>query len=96
MRVLVCYDVANGDRKGARRLRRIALACKDYGVRVQFSVFECNVPDRSWVALRQRLLEMYDESQDSLRFYFLSEDDAQRTEHFGVRTPLDVTGPLVV
>ena len=33
MLVVVCYDVAT-DATGARRLRRIAEACKDFGVRV--------------------------------------------------------------
>ena len=37
MRVLVCYDVSNSDRHGQRRLRKIAEACRDHGVRVQFS-----------------------------------------------------------
>ena len=54
MRVLVCYDVANTDSAGARRLRRIAEACKDHGVRVQFSLFECQLEDRAWVTLRHR------------------------------------------
>lgn len=96
MRVLICYDVANTDRAGARRLRKIAAACVDHGVRVQFSVFECQLEDRNWVVLKHRLLGLYDAEQDSLRFYYLSEDDAQKTEHHGVRRPLDVAGPLLV
>jgi len=96
MRVLICYDVANADRAGARRLRKIAAACVDHGVRVQFSVFECRLEDRAWVLLKHRLLGLYSAEQDSLRFYYLSEDSAQKTEHHGVRPPLDVAGPLVV
>ena len=96
MRVLVCYDVANTDSAGARRLRRIAEACKDHGVRVQFSLFECQLEDRAWVTLRHRLLKEFDGEQDSLRFYFFGEDEARKTEHHGVRKPLDLQGPLVV
>jgi CRISPR-associated protein Cas2 len=94
MLVLVCYDVA-ADPAGAKRLRRISEACKDYGVRVQYSVFECRIADREWVVLRGRLLGEYDAAQDSLRFYFLREDASARTEHHGVRPPMDPAGPLV-
>ena len=96
MMVIVCYDVNTQDAAGARRLRRIAEACKDHGVRVQYSVFECRVEGKDWVFLKARLLKEYDEKRDSLRFYFVSSDDARRVEHHGVRRPLDPTGPLVV
>lgn len=96
MRVLVCYDVDTGDKGGARRLRRIAEACHDHGVRVQYSVFECKLQPADWLALRHKLLGLFESESDSLRFYFLSEDDALKTEHHGVRKPLDVSGPLLV
>ncbi|WNG49159.1 CRISPR-associated endonuclease Cas2 [Archangium minus] len=96
MFVIVCYDVSNQDSVGARRLRRIAEACKNYGVRVQYSVFECQLEAKDWVVLRDKLLSEYDSQRDSLRFYYVSIDDAQRIEHYGVRRPLDPTGPLVV
>jgi len=94
--IIVCYDVDTTTAEGARRLRRIAEACKDYGVRVQYSVFECDVGEREWIVLRHRLLGEFDAAHDSLRFYFLSVDDSQRTEHHGVRRPIDVKGPLVI
>lgn len=96
MFVIVCYDVSNQDSAGARRLRRIAEACKNYGVRVQYSVFECRLEAKDWVVLKDKLLSEYDAQRDSLRFYYVSSDDAQRIEHHGVRRPLDPTGPLVV
>lgn len=96
MRILVCYDVETTEPAGARRLRRIAAACVDHGVRVQYSVFECQLQAPAWIRLRQRLLELYEPESDSLRFYFLGEDEAQKIEHFGVRRPLDVSRPLLV
>lgn len=96
MLVIVCYDVSTIDKAGQRRLRRIAETCKDYGVRVQYSVFECRIEEREWVALRGRLLEILDRQVDSLRFYFPSEDSARKTEHHGLREPIDPTGPLVI
>ena len=95
MKVLVCYDVDTRTPAGVRRLRRIAEACKDYGVRVQYSVFECRIQAKDWVVLQARLLAEYSAEEDSLRFYFLDEASAAKTEHHGIRKPLDVTAPLV-
>lgn len=94
--VIVCYDVKTSDEGGAKRLRRIAEACNDYGVRVQYSVFECSIGEKDWVVLRRRLLEEFDAQQDSLRFYFIDAGDFGRREHHGVRAPLDPTGTLLV
>jgi CRISPR-associated protein Cas2 len=94
--IIVCYDVSSQDAAGSRRLRRIAEICKDHGVRVQYSVFECRLEAKDWVVLKDRLLSEYDPQRDSLRFYFMSSDDVRRIEHHGVRCPLDPTAPLVV
>lgn len=95
MKVIVSYDVSTVDAKGKARLRRVAKACKSYGVRVQFSVFECAVDAKAWVLLRKALFDSINVEQDSLRFYFLGDDDAKKTEHHGVRPPLDPEGPLI-
>ncbi|HUG26118.1 CRISPR-associated endonuclease Cas2, partial [Piscinibacter sp.] len=70
MFVLVSYDVATTTKEGRRRLRRVARACLDFGQRVQFSVFECQVDPEQWTRLKLRLLDEYDSAEDSLRFYF--------------------------
>ena len=95
MMVLVSYDVNIEDREGRRRLRRIAKACRDYGQRVQFSVFECLVEPAQWVELRQRLLGEMDKTKDSLRFYFLGKNWQKRVEHVGAKESLDPEGPLL-
>ena len=96
MLVLVTYDVSTADKAGERRLRRVARACADYGVRVQKSVFECTVGDKQWALLRDRLLTEIDHSSDSLRFYFLDAAAVLRIEHHGGGRPPDLTAPLVV
>src|ERR1039457_6264727 len=57
MFVVVAYDVSTETRAGRRRLRRVAQACKDYGQRVQKSVFECILREADWVKLRHRLMQ---------------------------------------
>ena len=96
MLVVVSYDVAMEDKSGARRLRRVAKACRDYGQRVQYSVFECIVDPAQWAKLRNRLIKEIDEKQDSLRFYFLGSNWERRIEHIGAKEALDQLGPLIV
>lgn len=97
MMVLVSYDVSTVDKMGQARLRRVAKACLDYGQRVQNSVFECDVDPAQWAAMRQRLLDLIDPEQDSLRFYFLGSEWQRRVEHVGAKPTLDLRhDPLIV
>lgn len=96
MMVLVSYDVRLSDEKGARRLRRVSKICKDFGQRVQFSVFECIVDPAQWARLRAKLESEIDPEQDSLRYYFLGSNWRKRVEHVGAKPSIDLEGPLVV
>jgi CRISPR-associated protein Cas2 len=95
MLVLITYDVATESAGGKRRLRRVARACLDFGQRVQFSVFECEVDPAQWAALRARLIKEIDPSSDSLRFYRLGAEGRRRVEHVGAKVALDLEGPLL-
>lgn len=96
MMVLVSYDIGRTDEKaGARRLRRIAKACQDFGQRVQFSVFEIEVDNAQWVALRSRLENSIDPECDSLRFYYLGKNWQHRVEHVGAKPAMDLNAPLI-
>ena len=96
MLILITYDVSTVEKAGMRRLRRVARACEDYGVRVQKSVFECQVGQTEWASLRDRLLREIKPEEDSLRFYYLDEKAVQRIEHHGAAKPLDLSEPLIV
>jgi len=96
MLVLVSYDVSTMDKAGKRRLRRVAKTCKNYGQRVQFSVFECIVDPAQWTQFRQKLLDEIDSNEDSLRFYFLGSNWTNRVEHVGAKPGIDQEGPLIV
>lgn len=95
MMVLVSYDVATTDEGGKKRLRRVAKACRDYGQRVQYSVFECELNPAQWTYLKQRLIDEVDLKRDSLRFYFLGANWKSRIEHVGAKPAVDMTGPLI-
>ena len=95
MMVLVSYDVNTQDRKGQKRLRKIARLCESWGQRVQYSVFECLVEPAQWTALRASLIDNIDQEKDSLRFYFLGANCKNRPEHVGAKAAIDPEGPLV-
>lgn len=94
--VLITYDVRTDTPGGARRLRQIAKICKNYGQRVQKSVFECLVDPAQWVTLRAQLIATMDKDEDSLRFYFLGKEWNRRVEHVGAKPTYDPEGPLLV
>jgi len=96
MLVLVTYDVKMDDKKGAKRLRHVSKACKNYGQRVQYSVFECNVDPAQWTVLRHTLISKIDVTKDSLRFYFLGANWRRRIEHIGAKEITDLEGPLII
>ena len=90
MLVLVTYDVSFESEGGKRRLRWIAKVCQDYGIRVQYSVFECDVVPAQWVQFKQQLFDIFDAEVDSLRFYKLGKNGQQKIEHYGAKPSFDI------
>lgn len=96
MNLLVTYDVNTETKAGRRRLRHVATACKDYGQRVQFSVFECLVDEAQYEALKHRLVKIVDKDQDSLRIYRLRASREEAVECFGIDRYISFEDPLVL
>ncbi|WP_027996901.1 CRISPR-associated endonuclease Cas2 [Simplicispira psychrophila] len=96
MMVLVSYDISTQDGSSARRLRRIAKACLNFGQRVQFSVFEIEVDAAQWVMLKTQLVQIIDPTMDSLRFYYLGRQWQSKVEHVGAKPVLDLNAPLIL
>jgi len=94
--VLVTYDVSTSDSGGARRLRRVAKICTEYGQRVQCSVFECLVDPGQYELLKHRLDEVIDSEKDSLRFYNLGKNWKGRVEKIGRSQSYDPEGLLFI
>ena len=96
MMVLVSYDVAVTTPGGARRLRRVAKQCQNYGQRVQYSVFECVVDPAQWTVFKNGLESIIDKKTDSLRYYYLGANYKKKVEHFGAKPSLDMDGPVII
>lgn len=96
MLVLVSYDVKTSQKGGQKRLRHISKACLDYGQRVQYSVFECNVDPAQWTVLKQRLTSIINEEEDSLRFYYLGANWQRRVEHVGAKKTVNLEEDSII
>lgn len=60
---LVAYDIAD-----AKRLRKVARTCEDFGLRRQYSVFVCRISATDLVRLRSRLYDIIDLDKDQVLF----------------------------
>jgi CRISPR-associated protein Cas2 len=96
MLVLVSYDVSTETREGRKRLRRVAKACLNYGQRVQKSVFECMVDAAQLEILKNDLLDIINEQEDSLRFYRIIEPLEKNVMEFGKFKAIDFETTLIV
>lgn len=76
---LVVYDIAD-----ARRLRKVAEVCKDYGIRIEYSVFECDLEERIFQAFWERLLGLIDLKEDRLIAYRICAECAANIRSAGV------------
>ena len=90
MMILITYDVSVTTPAGQKRLRDISKTCLDYGMRVQNSVFQCEITPDKWVELKAQLLEIYNKEEDSLRFYRLGSNWQSKVEHYGAKESPDI------
>lgn len=96
MNVLVTYDVNTETSEGQRRLRKVATICKNYGQRVQLSVFECQITEAQYEALRAHLLKAINPKLDNLRLYKLVGSRERYLESFGIDKYVDYDEPLIL
>ena len=84
MLILVSYDLPDD-----RRRTRLVNVLEDFGVRVQYSVFECHLDPTQWTILKLRLLTLFNAAEDSLRFYYLGANWRGGVEHHGAKPVAD-------
>ena len=82
MLILVSYDIPDD-----RRRTRLAHTLKDFGQRVQYSVFECLLKEDQLSRLQARITALIDVEEDSVRIYRLCAECANRLEIYGLGRP---------
>ena len=96
MLVLITYDVSTQTAAGKTRLRKVAKECVNYGQRVQNSVIECILDASQLLLLKDRLVSLINEEEDSLRFYYLGNNYQTKVEHFGAKASYEAEGILMI
>lgn len=96
MLVLITYDVNVTDSGGERRLRKVAKICESYGIRVQNSVFECNINASQHALLKSELLKTINVKNDSLRLYHLGNNYNKKVEHYGTKNTFDMKEVIIL
>lgn len=84
MLILVSYDIPSD-----RRRTKLAHALKDFGVRVQYSVFECLLEPAQVESLSARVGKLIDPAEDSVRIYRFCADCGAKTEVQGLGKPTE-------
>jgi len=74
MLTVVAYDIAQ-----PKRLAKVARICQDYGIRVQYSIFESHLTEEDFDGFWLRLLDEIDEEEDRIVAYRLDAKAARRT-----------------
>ncbi|MBC7823918.1 MAG: CRISPR-associated endonuclease Cas2 [Candidatus Parcubacteria bacterium] len=82
MLVLVVYDIADDKRR-----LKLSNFLEGYGRRVQESVFECFLGLDEMRKLHQKVKKRVKESEDNVRFYWISQDALSRVLTIGSPLP---------
>lgn len=83
MFVVVSYDIPEDKRR-----TKVMKLLRNFGAHVQYSVFECELKQAAYDHMRERLTALVSPKVDSVRFYFLDEDQVKRIEVIG-RKPVE-------
>lgn len=76
--VVVVYDIRDG-----RARTRVCNTLKNYGSRIQLSVFECNLSSKQYEKMKEEIKRLLDIKEDLIRFYRLCKDCVCRSELLG-------------
>ena len=87
MFLLCSYDISSSP----KRLQKIAQICKNYGVRVQSSVFELDVNLAELKKLQMEVKKAIDPEKDSIRFYKLGKSYREHVEIIGAREHIELS-----
>ncbi len=69
---IVTYDICD-----PKRLRKVFRACKDYGLHLQLSVFECDLTAAEKIDFESRLLALIDRNDDQVLFIALGPSESR-------------------
>lgn len=81
---LISYDITN-----TRIRTRIAKALEGYGRRVQYSVFECDISQKQFETLYQKLMKLMEkEKEGNIRIYQICANCMAKLMTIGIFEPI--------
>lgn len=86
MLILVTYDITC-----PKRLKKVADCCLDFGIRVQYSVFECRLEADQYLELWNRLTDIADKKEDKIVAYPIGAGEARKIKCYGQQMILSET-----
>lgn len=84
MMITVSYDIVDDKRR-----TRLAKKMLNFGQRVQYSVFECNLTKQQFAEMKKQILPLLDHQEDSLRIYRICDSCRKQIQSFGIRKSWD-------
>ena len=90
MHYTVAYDITDDKRRN-----RVAKVLKDFGTRIQYSVFECNTDRRALLRLQNRLEKAIYADEDTVTFYHLCATCEKQIDRIGLKKGLDKKSYIV-
>lgn len=90
-RFLVAYDISE-----PRRLRQICKIMEEYGDRLQYSVFICDLSRAELIHARAKVEQQMELTEDSVVIVDLGDANTARFTFIGQRRPLPDHGPKIL
>lgn len=90
-RFLIAYDICD-----PQRLRRVCKTMEEYGERLQYSVFICDLSRSELLHARATVENQMKLSEDSVVIVDLGDTDTARFTFIGRRRPLPTNEPRII
>lgn len=87
---LITYDIVKD-----RTRTKVSKILEDYGVRVQYSVFESDMNEKELEIVLRKLKALIDPSEDNIKFYNLCGNCVSKTLSLGVDKSYKVPDVIV-
>ena len=91
MFLVISYDIVDDQKR-----KKLADLLKDYGCRVQYSVFEFDLEKKFIDQMIKEASAIIDSNEDSLRVYCLCEECARKVMAIGNKNTFDTGNSIVI
>lgn len=90
MYYVIAYDIVCDKRRN-----KVSHILKDYGERINYSVFECQISSKTFDQLKKRIHKEIDLNEDSVLFFRLCLECKKKTESMGILKPFQDTEKIL-